>query len=62
MVEFMLGRSSTSTDPKEIEEGLEMVQEQLSARSVRAGEEELFKAPAAAQRGVGAEPAQPARP
>jgi ATP-dependent Lon protease len=44
VVEFMLGRYCASTDPKEIEEGLEMVQEQLSARSVRAGEEELFKA------------------
>jgi ATP-dependent Lon protease len=44
VVEFMLGRYCASTDPKEIDEGLEMVQEQLTARSVRAGEEELFKA------------------
>jgi ATP-dependent Lon protease len=44
VVEFMLGRYCASTDPEEIEEGLEMVQEQLTARSVRAGEEELFKA------------------
>ena len=44
VVEFMLGRYCASTDPKEIEEGVEMVQEQLTARSVRAGEEELFKA------------------
>jgi ATP-dependent Lon protease len=33
-----------STDPTEIEEGVKMVQEQLTARTVRAGEEELFKA------------------
>jgi ATP-dependent Lon protease len=46
VVEFMLGRYCASTDPKEIEEGVEMVQDQLSARSVRAGEEELFKAKA----------------
>jgi ATP-dependent Lon protease len=44
VVEFMLGRYCASTDPKEIEEGVEMVEEQLTARSVRAGEEELFKA------------------
>src|SRR5271157_5201910 len=44
VVEFMLGRYCASTDPKEIDEGLEMVQEQLVARTVRAGEEELFKA------------------
>ncbi len=44
VVEFMLGRYCASTDPKEIEEGVEMVREQLSARTVRAGEEELFKA------------------
>jgi ATP-dependent Lon protease len=44
VVEFMLGRYCASTDPKEIEEGVEMVREQLTARTVRAGEEELFKA------------------
>ena len=44
VVEFMLGRYCASTDPKKIEEGVEMVQEQSTARSVRAGEEELFKA------------------
>lgn len=44
VVEFMLGRYAASTDPQEIEEGLEMVQSQLSDRTVRAGEEELFKA------------------
>ena len=44
VVEFMLGRYCASTDPAEIEEGAEMVRDQLSARTVRAGEEELFKA------------------
>jgi ATP-dependent Lon protease len=46
VVEFMLGRYCASTDSAEIEEGVAMVQDQLSARSVRAGEEELFKAKA----------------
>ncbi len=44
VVEFMLGRYCASTDPEEIEEGIEIVQRQLSSRTVRAGEEELFKA------------------
>lgn len=44
VVEFMLGRYCASIDPDEIEEGLEIVQRQLSSRTVRAGEEELFKA------------------
>src|ERR1700739_1756369 len=44
VVEFMLGRYCASTDPREIEEGVEMVREQLTARTIRAGEEELFKA------------------
>ena len=43
VVEFMLGRYCASIVPEEIEEGLEMVQAQLSDRTVRAGEEELFK-------------------
>lgn len=43
VVEFMLGRYCASTDPQEIEEGLQMVQSQLSDRTVRAGEDELFK-------------------
>jgi len=46
VVEFMLGRYCASTDPQEIEEGLEIVERQLSSRTVRAGEEELFKAKA----------------
>jgi ATP-dependent Lon protease len=44
VVEFMLGRYCASTDQEEIEEGLEIVQRQLKSRTVRAGEEELFKA------------------
>ncbi|MBE0507676.1 MAG: BREX system Lon protease-like protein BrxL [Marinospirillum sp.] len=44
VVEFMLGRYCASTDPEEIDEGLEIVERQLSSRTVRAGEEELFKA------------------
>ena len=46
VVEFMLGRYCASTVPEEIDEGLEMVQSQLSDRTVRAGEEELFKSKA----------------
>lgn len=46
VVEFLLGRYCATTDEKEIEEGLEIVQRQLSSRTVRAGEEELFKAKA----------------
>jgi ATP-dependent Lon protease len=44
VVEFMLGRYCASTDPEEIDEGLEIVQRQLKSRTIKAGEEELFKA------------------
>ena len=44
VVEFLLGRYCASIDPEEIEEGLEIVQRQLQSRTVKAGEEELFKA------------------
>lgn len=44
MVEFLLGRYCASIDSDEIEEGLEIVQRQLQLRTVKAGEEELFKA------------------
>jgi ATP-dependent Lon protease len=44
VVEFLLGRYCATTDEQEIEEGLEIVQRQLSSRTVKAGEEELFKA------------------
>lgn len=42
--EFLLGRYCASTDETEISEGLDIVQRQLQDRTVRAGEEELFKA------------------
>ena len=42
--EFLLGRYCASTNENEIKEGLEIVQRQLESRTVRAGEEELFKA------------------
>jgi ATP-dependent Lon protease len=44
VVEFLLGRYCATTDETEIQEGLEIVQRQLSSRTVKAGEEELFKA------------------
>lgn len=44
VVEFLLGRYCASTERDEIAEGLEIVQRQLTSRTVRAGEEELFKA------------------
>ena len=44
VAEFLLGRYCASTDDTEIMEGLEIVQRQLESRTVRAGEEELFKA------------------
>lgn len=46
VVEFLLGRYCASTDDSEIQEGLGIVQKQLSSRAVRAGEEELTKAQA----------------
>ena len=47
--EFLLGRYCSSTDEGEIQEGLDIVQRQLESRTVRAGEEELFKARAKEQ-------------
>jgi len=44
VVEFLLGRYCASIDQDEIDEGLEIVQRQLKSRTVKAGEEELFKA------------------
>ncbi len=44
VVEFLLGRYCASIDQDEIHEGLEIVQRQLQSRTVKAGEEELFKA------------------
>ena len=44
VVEFLLGRYCASTEQDEIDEGLDIVQRQLKSRTVKAGEEELFKA------------------
>jgi ATP-dependent Lon protease len=44
VVEFLLGRYCASVDAGEIAEGLEIVEKQLKDRTVRTGEEELFKA------------------
>ena len=44
VVEFLLGRYCASTNEQEIQEGLEIVEKQLKGRTVRTGEEELFKA------------------
>lgn len=44
VVEFMLGRYCATVDPQEIEEGLQIVERQLKDRTVRSGDEELFKA------------------
>jgi ATP-dependent Lon protease len=52
VVEFLLGRYCASTDEQEIAEGLEIVEKQLRDRTVRTGEEELFKARAKEQGSV----------
>ena len=44
VAEFLLGRYCSSTDQAEIDEGMDIVERQLAERSVRAGEEELYKA------------------
>lgn len=44
VVEFLLGRYCASIDENEILEGLGIVEKQLHDRTVRTGEEELFKA------------------
>ncbi len=49
VVEFLLGRYCASTDEQEIKEGLAIVEKQLQDRTVRTGEEELFKARAKEQ-------------
>jgi len=43
VVEFMLGRYCATTDEEEIQEGLGIVQRQLSERTVRAGNENLIQ-------------------
>jgi ATP-dependent Lon protease len=52
VAEFLLGRYCATTDEAEIAEGLQVVARQLQSRSVRAGEEELFKARAREQGSV----------
>jgi ATP-dependent Lon protease len=47
--EFLLGRYCATTDPLEIQEGLEIVERLLRDRTVRAGEEELIKSRAREQ-------------
>ena len=49
VVEFMLGRYCASVNEAEINEGLEIVERQLSSRTVKAGEQELFKSRAKQQ-------------
>ena len=44
VVEFLLGRYCASTEEEEIAEGLRIVEKHLRDRTVRTGEEELFKA------------------
>ena len=44
VVEFLLGRYCATVDEEEIAEGLEIVERQLGEKTVRAGEQELFKA------------------
>ena len=44
VVEFLLGRYCASIEEDEITEGLQIVEKQLKDRTVRTGEEELFKA------------------
>ena len=41
--EFLLGRYCATTDPDEIAQGLAVVERSMKERTVRAGEEELFK-------------------
>ena len=43
VAEFLLGRYCASTNEGEIQEGLNIVEMQMRERTVRAGEEELFK-------------------
>ena len=43
VVEFLLGRYCASVDEKEIEEGLAIVEKQLQGRTVRTGDQEIFK-------------------
>jgi ATP-dependent Lon protease len=49
VIEFLLGRYCATTDEEEIQEGLEIVKNQLAHRTVRPGEEEFFKSRAREQ-------------
>src|SRR5918994_6641169 len=44
VAEFLLGRYCATVDENEIQEGLRIVERQLAEKTVRAGEQELFKA------------------
>ena len=44
VAEFLLGRYCATVDDEEIAEGLKIVERQLGEKTVRAGEQELFKA------------------
>lgn len=46
VVEFLLGRYCATVNEEEISEGLKIVEQQLSNRTVRTGQEELFKSKA----------------
>jgi ATP-dependent Lon protease len=52
VVEFLLGRYCASTNEAEIAEGLQIVEKQLRDRTVRTGDEELFKSRAKEERSV----------
>ena len=52
VVEFLLGRYCATVDEDEIMEGIGIVERQLKDRTVRTGEEELFKARAKEQGSV----------
>lgn len=52
VAEFLLGRYCATTEEQEIQEGLQIVARQLKDRTVRAGEDELFKARAREQGAV----------
>jgi ATP-dependent Lon protease len=52
VVEFLLGRYCATVDENEIAEGLAIVEQQLADRTVRTGDEELYKARAKENRSV----------
>src|SRR5436309_827503 len=52
VAEFLLGRYCATTDEAEITEGLQIVEKQMRERTLRAGEEELFRAHAREQGSV----------